>query len=118
MGAAVLGLRDLGLSLLWALLVPAAISAIGAGACAWMAGKVYEHTSLDATRRQLARFGLAGDPEQDKNPETGTEPAAEDRPPEPEPKAPPPTQSVDETAEPPPEPEKKPGESKPIEPPK
>jgi hypothetical protein len=69
-----------------------------------MASKVYEHTSLDATRRQLARFGLAGDPDQDKNPETGTEPAAEDRPPEPEPKAPPPNE-LDQPAEPPPEPD-------------
>lgn len=89
MGAAVLGLRSLGLSTLWALVVPAVVSAIGAGVCAWLATRVYEHTSLDATRRQLARFGLAGDPDQDKNPETGIEPEAKERPPEPEKKAPP-----------------------------
>jgi hypothetical protein len=118
MGAAVLALRDSGLSLLWALLLPAVLSAIGAGVCGWLAMRVYEHTSLDATRRQLARFGLAGDPEQDKNPETGTEPAAEDRPPEPEPKAPPPAMSVDDAAEPPPPVEKTtPAERKSSEPP-
>ena len=85
----------------------------GGGACAWMASKVYEHTSLDATRRQLSRFGLAGAPEQDKNPETGTQPKAEDRPPDPEPKAPPTPMNLEQAAEPPPEPPKKPGDPKP-----
>ena len=117
MGAAVLALRDAGLSLLWALLVPAVISLLGAAGCAYAAMQVSKHTSLDATRRQLARFGLAGDPAQDDNPETGVEPEASERPPEPEPKAPPPTLSVDETAEEPPPPDKKPGEPKPAEPP-
>ena len=117
MGSAVLALRDAGLSLLWALLVPAIVSLLGAGGCAYAAMQVFQHTSLEATRRQLARFGLAGDPAQDDNPVTGTDPEASERPPEPEPKAPPPTQSIDEKAEPPPPPDKKPGEPRTIEPP-
>ena len=90
MGTAVLALQRAGFSLMWALLVPALLSAIGAGVCAWMGMRVFQHTSMDATRRQLSRFGLAGDPAQDENPETGVDPAAAERPPEPEPKAPPP----------------------------
>jgi len=88
MGAAVLGLQATGLSLLWAMLVPGILSVLGAGACAYAATRVFQHTSMDATRRALSRFGLAGDPAQDDNPETGVDPAASERPPEPEPKAP------------------------------
>lgn len=98
MGAVVLGLRDLGLSLLWALLVPALISALGAGACAWTAARAYEHTRLDATRRQLARLGLAGDPGQDNDPQTGIEPAAQQRTAEPPQRAPP-AKPLEEPAE-------------------
>lgn len=90
MGAAVLGLQKSGLSLLWALLVPGLVSIAGAGACAWAGMRVFQHTSMDATRRALSRFGLAGDPAQDDNPETGVDPSASERPPAPEPKAPPP----------------------------
>jgi hypothetical protein len=89
MAVAVIALQRSGLSLLWALLTPALVSALGAGLCAWLAQRVFQHTSLDATRRQLARFGLAGDPMHDENPETGIDPQAAERPPEPEPKAPP-----------------------------
>ena len=56
--------------------------------------QVFQHTSMDATRRALSRFGLAGHPDQDDNPETGKDPSAAERPPEPEQKAPP-AQPVD-----------------------
>lgn len=87
MAAAVLGLQALGLSTLWAVLVPGLVSVLGAGACAWRAMQVFQHTSMDATRRALSRFGLAGHPDQDDNPQAGADPSAAERPPEPEKKA-------------------------------
>jgi hypothetical protein len=64
MGVLVLALQATGLALIWALLLPATLSAVGAGICAWIGSKVFADTRLCATRRQLARLGLAEDPEQ------------------------------------------------------
>jgi hypothetical protein len=85
MAAVVLGLQELGLPLVWAVLIPGLASGIGAGVVAFAGSRIFEHTRLDATRRQLARFGWAGDPEHDDRVETGTSPKAEDRAEEPPP---------------------------------
>ena len=63
MGLMVVVLQSFGLSLLWALALPALLSSAGAALCAWLASKVFDDTQLRATRRQLARLGLAEDPE-------------------------------------------------------
>lgn len=63
MGVLVLALQSTGLSLMWSLGLPALLSATGAGICTWIGSKVFEDTQLRATRRQLARLGLAEDPE-------------------------------------------------------
>lgn len=47
-----------GLSWLAALLVPAAISLVVAGIGGWLAMRYFEHTRLQATRRQFARIGI------------------------------------------------------------
>jgi uncharacterized membrane protein YqjE len=64
MGVLVLALQSTGLSLLWSLALPALLSATGAAICTWIGSKVFEDTQLRATRRQLARLGLAEDPAQ------------------------------------------------------
>ena len=64
MAVLVVALQSTGLSLLWSLALPALLSAVGAGICTWIGSKVFEDTQMRATRRQLARIGLAEDPEQ------------------------------------------------------
>lgn len=62
MGVLVLSLQATGLALVWALLLPALLSATGAGICGYIASRVFTDTRLSATRRQLANLGLANDP--------------------------------------------------------
>ncbi|MDQ3287947.1 MAG: phage holin family protein [Pseudomonadota bacterium] len=50
--------REVGLSWSLSLLIPALLSATVAGLSAWRAICYFEHTRLQATRRQLARLGL------------------------------------------------------------
>lgn len=53
-----------------AVALPAVLSLIGAAAFAWRASVIFGDTRLDASRRQLARFSLAEDPEEiEDNPE-------------------------------------------------
>lgn len=53
-----------------AVLIPAAVSAAGGAACVWFAVKAFADTSLNATRRQLVKLGMAEDPERvEQNPE-------------------------------------------------
>lgn len=47
-----------GFSWLVALLIPALLSLLVAGVAAWQAMRYFEHTRLQATRRQLARLGI------------------------------------------------------------
>ncbi len=51
-------LSALGLSWFAAMLVGAALSLAVTGFAGWQAMRYFEHTRLDATRRQLARLGL------------------------------------------------------------
>ena len=51
-----------GLSWSGAVAVPAQVSLLGAAGAAWWASRVFDDTRLNATRRQLARFGLGEDP--------------------------------------------------------
>ena len=63
MALAVFSLQSAGLSLVAAVAVPALFSLFAAIAAAWAAIRVFGDTRLNATRRQLARFSLAEDPE-------------------------------------------------------
>jgi uncharacterized membrane protein YqjE len=67
----VLGLQSTGwVGWFGAVLVPALLSGAGAAWCAWRATKVFEDTTLAATRRQLARLDLGEDPEEvERHPE-------------------------------------------------
>ncbi|MEG3158750.1 phage holin family protein [Lysobacter zhanggongensis] len=59
MGALVVFLSArLGMPWLGALLLPAALSLVMAGAASWLAMRYFDHTRLQATRRQLARLGI------------------------------------------------------------
>lgn len=50
--------RGLGLSFPLALLICALLSAAATGWAAWQAQRYFEHTRMQATRRQLARLGI------------------------------------------------------------
>lgn len=50
--------RQVGLSWSAALLLPALLSAVAAVAAAWFGMRYFDHTRLQATRRQLARLGI------------------------------------------------------------
>ena len=67
-------LSSLGLSWFAAMLVGAAISLAVTGFAGWQAMRYFEHTRLEATRRQLARLGI-GDPADDM-PSPGSTPSA------------------------------------------
>jgi uncharacterized membrane protein YqjE len=58
----VVALRELGLGWLVAIAIPALLSLAGAALCMWRASIAFADTRLNATRRQLARFGLGEDP--------------------------------------------------------
>lgn len=59
MGALIVGLsRGLGLSWAVSMLVCAVISLVVAGWAIWQGQRYFEHTRLQATRRQLARLGF------------------------------------------------------------
>jgi len=59
MGALIVGLsRGLGLSWAWSMLICAAISLAVAGWAVWKGQAYFEHTRMQATRRQLARLGI------------------------------------------------------------
>ncbi len=50
--------RQLGMSWLTSLLIPALLSLVAAALGSWLAMRYFEHTRLQATRRQLARLGI------------------------------------------------------------
>lgn len=53
-----------------AVLIPAIVSAAGGAVCVRFAAKAFADTSLNATRRQLVKLGMAEDPERvEQNPE-------------------------------------------------
>lgn len=59
MSALIVGLnRGLGVSWAWSMLICAAISLVVAGWAVWQGQRYFEHTRLQATRRQLARLGI------------------------------------------------------------
>ncbi|MCE7032036.1 phage holin family protein [Lysobacter sp. GX 14042] len=58
MGTLVMLLRSTGLSWWLSMLLPALASLVIAGIGGWLAIGYYEHTRLQATRRQLARLGI------------------------------------------------------------
>ncbi|HEU4773692.1 MAG TPA: phage holin family protein [Lysobacter sp.] len=59
MGALVVVLNGpVGLSWSLALLIPALLSLLVTGFASWMAMRYFDHTRLQATRRQLARLGI------------------------------------------------------------
>lgn len=60
MAAMIAALQAAGMSWLAALLVAATLSLAVTAAAAWGAARYFEHTRLDATRRQLLRLGLGG----------------------------------------------------------
>lgn len=63
MGLLVVILRAAGLPWWGAIAIPTAISALGAGLCAWFGLRAFELTRFQATRRQLARLGIGDDPD-------------------------------------------------------
>lgn len=70
MAMGVLGLRAFGLPWWAAVGIPALVSLLGAGLCAWLALQALEDTQFKATRRQLARLGVGEDPDAvEKDPE-------------------------------------------------
>jgi len=58
MATLVMVLRSAGMSWWLSMLLPAVASLVVAGIGGWMAFRYYEHTRLQATRRQLARLGI------------------------------------------------------------
>lgn len=58
MGSLVAFLSTLGLSWLWAMLIAASVSLVVTAYACWRAERYFDHTRLQATRRQLARLGI------------------------------------------------------------
>ena len=58
MAALVMLLRASGMSWWFAMLLPGLVSLVIAGVGFWMSMRYFEHTRLQATRRQLARIGI------------------------------------------------------------
>lgn len=58
MGTLVMVLRSAGMSWWLSMLLPALVSLVVAGVAGWIAVAYFEHTRLQATRRQLARLGI------------------------------------------------------------
>lgn len=70
MGLLVVVLRSFELPWWAAIAIPTGMSLIGTVLCAWMALRAFELTRFQATRRQLAKFGIGDDPDVvERNPE-------------------------------------------------